>query len=61
MQHAIVFLDRESVGANVRKPGFPHTYTEHDATWTPGEIVDHLKDGGIALLNKVRMRADTLM
>ena len=60
MQHAIVFLDRESVGANVRKPGFPHTYTEHESTWTPEEIVDRLKDASIAIINKVPMRADTL-
>ncbi len=60
MQHAIVFLDRESVGANVRKPEFPHTYTEHESTWTPKEIVDRLKDATIAIINKVPMRADTL-
>ncbi len=60
MQHAIVFLDRESVGANVRKPEFPHTYTEHESTWTQEEIVDRLKDATIAIINKVPMRADTL-
>jgi len=60
VQHAIVFLDRESVGANVRKPEFPHTYTEHESTWTPKEIVDRLKDATIAIINKVPMRADTL-
>ena len=60
MQHAIVFLDRESVGANVRKPNFSHTYKEYDATWTPEEIVDRLKDATIAIINKVPMRADTL-
>ena len=60
MQHAIVFLDRESVGANVRKPEFPHTYTEHESTWTQEEIVDRLKDASIAIINKVPMRADTL-
>ncbi|MGH6737136.1 MAG: D-2-hydroxyacid dehydrogenase [Methyloceanibacter sp.] len=60
MEHAIVFLDRESVGANVRRPGFPHTYTEHESTWTPEEIVDRLKDASIAIINKVPMRADVL-
>jgi glycerate dehydrogenase len=53
-------LDRESVGANVRKPEFPHTYTEHESTWTQEEIVDRLKDASIAIINKVPMRADTL-
>lgn len=60
MQHAIVFLDRESVGANVRKPDFPHSYKEYEATWTPEEIVDRLKDATIAIINKVPMRAETL-
>ena len=60
MQHAIVFLDRESVDANVRKPNFPHTYKEYESTWTPDEIVERLKDATIAIINKVPMRADTL-
>jgi glycerate dehydrogenase len=60
VQHAIVFLDRESVGANVRKPGFPHSYTEYESTWTPDEIVERLKDATIAIINKVPMRAETL-
>jgi len=60
VQHAIVFLDRESVGANVRKPDFPHSYKEYEATWTPEEIVDRLKDATIAIINKVTMRAETL-
>ena len=60
MQHAIVFLDRESVGANVRKPDFPHSYKEYEATWTPEEIVDRLNDATIAIINKVPMRAETL-
>ena len=43
MQQQIVFLDRESVGANVRKPEFPHSYTEYEATWTPEEILVALR------------------
>ncbi|MBM3543590.1 MAG: D-2-hydroxyacid dehydrogenase [Alphaproteobacteria bacterium] len=60
MEHAIVFLDRESVGANVRKPNFPHSYKEYESTWTPEEIVDRLKDASIAIINKVPMRAEVL-
>ena len=60
MEHAIVFLDRESVDANVRKPNFPHTYKEYESTWTPDEIVARLKDATIAIINKVPMRADVL-
>lgn len=60
MEHAIVFLDRESVGANVRKPNFPHSYKEYESTWTPEEIIDRLKDASIAIINKVPMRAEVL-
>jgi glycerate dehydrogenase len=60
LSHAIVFLDRESVGANVRAPRFEHSYKEYEATWTPEEIVDRLKDATIAIINKVPMRAETL-
>ncbi len=60
VQHSIVFLDRELVGADVRKPNFPHSYTEHESTWTPNEIVERLKDASIAIINKVPMRADVL-
>jgi glycerate dehydrogenase len=60
VQHEIVFLDRESVGADVRRPNFPHNYKEYESTWTPEEIVDRLKDASIAIINKVPMRGDVL-
>jgi len=60
VQHEIVFLDRESVGADVRRPTFPHNYKEYQSTWTPEEIVDRLKDASIAIINKVPMRAAVL-
>ncbi len=60
MQHSIVFLDRESVDAEVRKPDFPHAYKEYQSTWTPEEIVDRLKDATIAIINKVPMRGEVL-
>ncbi len=60
VQHAIVFLDRESVDAKVRRPNFPHTYKEYESTWTVEDILDRLKDATIAIINKVPMRAETL-
>jgi len=60
VQHAIVFLDRESVDAKVRKPNFPHSYKEYQSTWAHDEIVERLKDADIAIINKVPMRAETL-
>jgi glycerate dehydrogenase len=60
VQHAIAFLDRESVDAKVRRPAFPHSYKEYQSTWTHDEIVERLKDADIAIINKVPMRAETL-
>ncbi|RXF73357.1 D-2-hydroxyacid dehydrogenase [Hansschlegelia zhihuaiae] len=60
MTQKIVFLDRESVDANVRKPNFEHDYTEYESTWTPEDIVERLKDADIAIINKVPMSADVL-
>jgi glycerate dehydrogenase len=60
MQHMIVFLDRETVGAQLRKPNFPHAYQEYAVT--PVDcIVDRLKDATIAILNKVPLRAEPLL
>ncbi len=59
MQHSIVFLDRESLGADLRLPGFEHAYVEHEATESH-EIVERLKDASICITNKVPLRADTL-
>jgi glycerate dehydrogenase len=60
VQHAIVFLDRESVDATVRRPSFPHSYEEHQSTWSAEDVVKRLKDATIAIINKVPMRAETL-
>lgn len=59
MQHKVVFLDRESVGADVREFGFDHHYEEHEAT-EAHQIVERLKGADVAVINKVPMRADTL-
>lgn len=59
MQQSIVFLDRETLGATVRKPAFDHTYVEYDVT-APSEIVERLRDATVCITNKVPLRADTL-
>jgi glycerate dehydrogenase len=59
MQHTIVFLDRDTVGAKLRQPNFPHSYTEYADT-PVSCIVDRLRNATIAILNKVPMRAETL-
>ncbi|AZG77432.1 D-2-hydroxyacid dehydrogenase [Methylocystis rosea] len=59
MSHKIVFLDRETLDANVRKPNFPHEYTEYAQT-APDQIVERLKGATICITNKVPLRESTL-
>ncbi len=55
----IVFLDRETLGAALRAPAFPHTYSEYPAT-APDQVVDRLREATIAIVNKVALRAAAL-
>jgi glycerate dehydrogenase len=59
--HSIVFLDRDSLIANVRKPSFEHTWLEYLAT-KPADTVQRLRDAraSIVITNKVKLRADEL-
>jgi glycerate dehydrogenase len=55
----IVFLDRSTVVANVRKPAFPHQWEEYPAT-SSEQVLARLKDATIAITNKVHLRRETL-
>ncbi|HXP64782.1 MAG TPA: D-2-hydroxyacid dehydrogenase [Steroidobacteraceae bacterium] len=55
----VVFLDRASLKAKMKKFGFPAEYAEHQKT-DVNEIVERLSSAEIAIVNKVPMRADTL-
>ncbi|SFU52300.1 D-2-hydroxyacid dehydrogenase [Pseudoduganella namucuonensis] len=59
MTHNIVFLDRDSLIANVRRPSFPHSWTEYAAS-SGAEAAQRLHGATIAITNKVPLRADTL-
>jgi glycerate dehydrogenase len=59
MKHRVVFLDRGSLKATVRKPACAAEYIEHDKT-AAGEIVTRLAGATIAITNKVPLRAETL-
>lgn len=59
MSHKIVFLDRDSLIANVRRPVFAHEWTEYAAS-TAAEAVERLRGATIAITNKVPLRADAL-
>lgn len=55
----VVFLDRASLKAKLRKFAFQAEYVEHPQT-ALAEIVPRLSGATIAIINKVPMRADTL-
>jgi glycerate dehydrogenase len=59
--HRIVFLDRDSVIANVRRPAFAHAWSEFPAT-AAADAAARLRAAGatIAITNKVPLRAADL-
>jgi glycerate dehydrogenase len=54
MGHHVVFLERDSIKASVRRPGFEHTYEEYPHT-APDQIVPRLRDATVAIINKVKL------
>jgi glycerate dehydrogenase len=59
MTQRVVFLDRDSLKAQVRKPSCATEYVEYAKTAVE-EIVPRLKNATVAIINKVPMRAETL-
>jgi glycerate dehydrogenase len=59
MSQHVVFLERQSVKANVRRPDCAATYTEYDKT-APEQVVERLRAATVAIINKVVLRDATL-
>jgi glycerate dehydrogenase len=57
--HDIVFLDRDSLIAQVRTPAFEHRWRDYPAT-SADDVVERLRGATIAITNKVPLRADAL-
>ncbi len=55
----VVFLDRSTLKAEVRRPAFPHTWQDYPVT-APAELPQRLAEATIAITNKVPLRGDTL-
>ena len=55
MNTRVVFLDRASLKATVRKPGFADEYVEHAKT-SPDQVVERLSGATVAITNKVPLR-----
>ena len=58
MEH-VVFLERDSLDAQVRRPAFAHSWEEHGKL-AAGEIVPRLQRATIAIVNKTPLRADAI-
>lgn len=57
--HEIVFLDRASLIAEIRRPAFPHEWVEYPQT--PAEqVVERIRDGTIVITNKVKLSGEVL-
>ena len=52
----IVYLERESIIAQVRRPNFPHDWIEHAAS-PQAEVEARLAGATIAIVNKVLIDA----
>ncbi|MDO8703604.1 MAG: D-2-hydroxyacid dehydrogenase [Sulfuricaulis sp.] len=55
----IVFLDRDSIQADIRRPDFPHEWRDYPAT-AAAQVIEHLMEATIAISNKVSLMADSL-
>jgi len=56
----IVFLERDSLEAEVRRPAFAHAWREHAGIPSPEETARLLERATIAIVNKVPLRQDLL-
>jgi glycerate dehydrogenase len=55
----IVYLEKDSIRADVRRPSFAHAWTEYPRT-APEEVLERAKDATILIVNKVVLRGDLL-
>lgn len=59
MSQNIVFLDRSTLQAKVRRPTFEHGWQEYPVT-AVSDLTERLRDATVAITNKVPLRAETL-
>jgi len=57
--HHIVFLERESIRATVRRPDFPHIWDEYPLT-APEQVFERVAQATIVITNKVGLPGELL-
>ncbi|HEX8498967.1 MAG TPA: D-2-hydroxyacid dehydrogenase [Pyrinomonadaceae bacterium] len=55
----VVFLERDTLRADLRRPAFEHVWRDYGST-RPGEAFERLKDATVAVVNKLPLGADLL-
>lgn len=55
----IVYLEKDSIRADVRRPSFAHQWTEYART-APEEVLDRARDATILIVNKVVLGGELL-
>jgi glycerate dehydrogenase len=55
----IVFLERDTLRANLRRPAFEHVWRDYGTT-RPEEVLERLEGATVAVVNKLPLRADVL-
>ena len=59
MSRRIVFLDRNSLIADMRVPSFAHEWVDHEQT-RPEEVVERIQGADIVISNKVKLPGEIL-
>ena len=57
--HHIVSIEAGALVADLRRPAFEHTWTEHEAT-AQAQVAERLRDATIAVVNKRLLTADII-
>jgi glycerate dehydrogenase len=55
----IVFLERDTLRAELRRPSFEHVWRDYGTT-RPDEVLERLEGATVAVVNKLPLRADVL-
>jgi glycerate dehydrogenase len=59
LMEIIVFLERDTLRAEVRRPSFEHVWRDYGST-RPEEVFERLEGATVAVVNKLPLRADVL-
>ena len=59
MNHRIVFLERDSIRGEFRRPGFPHDYDEYPLS-AAEDVPARVREASIVITNKVVLRGELL-